>query len=277
MNDSKSSVIYENPVELRQAIRSGQFTSTTSSQCPQYIQANMVILPKSIAEKFSEFCRLNPRPCPLLEELPAGSYTPTKLIKTNADIRTDLPMYRIYQNGEMIKEVTDIRDVWNNDMVTFFLGCSFSFEYALQQNGIRVKNIDEHKNVAMYKCSKIKCPGPFENVLLVVSMRPIRNDQVELADQITGESRFERTHGRPLYCGYDYAEKLGINEDLNQVDFGESVSIDRQTETPCFWYCGVTGIMAAIEASKIDRGICITHSPGHMFVSDIRDDEEISE
>ncbi|CAF4821516.1 unnamed protein product [Rotaria sp. Silwood1] len=268
-------MIYQNPAELRHDIRSGQFTSTTSSQCPGYIQANMVILPKTVANQFHQFCQLNPRACPLLEVLPSGSYTPTKLAKTDADVRTDLPKYRVYQNGQLIKEVTDIKEYWNDDMVTFLMGCSFSFEDALQQHGIRIKNIDQNKNVAMYKCSKIICNGPFENVSLIVSMRPIRNDQVALAEQITGEKRFEKTHGKPLYCGHNYVEKLGVNQDLNQVDFGDSVDIDRQTETPCFWYCGVTGIMAALEASKIEQGICITHSPGHMFVSDVRDDEEI--
>ena len=265
---------YQNPSELRQAIRSSQFTLPTSGQCPGYIQANMVILSKSVAEKFLQFSQINPRACPLLEMLPAGSYTPTKLVKTDADIRTDLPKYRIYQNGNLVEEVTDIQSYWNDEMVTFLLGCSFSFENALQQHGIRVKNIDQNKNVAMYKCSKITCDGPFENVSLVVSMRPIPNEQVDLATKITGAPVFEKTHGAPLYCGYDYANKLGVNEDLNQVDFGDSVEIDRQTETPCFWYCGVTGIMAAIAASKIDQEICITHSPGHMFVSDVRDDEE---
>lgn len=265
---------YQEPSKLRQAIRSGQFTTPTSGQCPGYIQANMVILPKCIAEKFLQFCQSNPRACPLLEALPPGSYTPTKLVKhQDADVRTDLPKYRTYQQAEFIGEVTDIKTYWNDDLVTFLLGCSFSFENALQQNGIRVKNIDQNKNVAMYKCSKIHCDGPFENVLLVVSMRPIRNDQVDLATKITGEGIFQQTHGAPLYCGYDYSEVLGVNADLNNVDFGDSVEIDRETETPCFWYCGVTGIMAAIQASKTDAGICITHSPGHMFVSDVRDDE----
>lgn len=268
-------IVYENPNELRHAIRSGQFTAPTSGQCPNYIQANMVILPKSIADKFLEFCQLNPRSCPLLEMLSPGSYNPTKLSKTDADVRTDLPKYRIFQKGELISEVTDIKDYWNDELVTFLLGCSFSFENALQERGIRVKNIDQNKNVAMYKCLKIKCKGPFENVPLIVSMRPIRNDQVDLAKEITGESRFRNTHGDPLYCGHDYAETLGVNEDLNQVDFGDPVDFDREIETPCFWYCGVTGIMAAMEASKIDQGLCITHSPGHMFVSDIRDDENI--
>jgi uncharacterized protein YcsI (UPF0317 family) len=129
----------------------------------------------------------------------------------------------------------------------------------------------------MYKCTKLQCDGPFDNVSLIVSMRPIRNDQVNLAKEITGKGIFQKTHGEPLYCGYDYAEHLGVNQDLNKVDFGDSVEINQERETPCFWYCGVTGIMAAIEASKINQGICITHSPGHMFVSDIRDDEEISE
>lgn len=268
---------FQKPSELRQAIRSGQFTSSTSGQCPGYIQANMVILSKPIAEKFLQFCQLNPRACPLLEMLPAGSYTTTKLTKTDADVRTDLPKYRIYQNGKLIEEVTDVTSYWNDELVTFLLGCSFSFENALQQNGIRVKNVDQNKNVAMYKCSKITCPGPFENVSLIVSMRPIPNGQVDLAKEVTGAPIFEKTHGAPLYCGYDYTETLGVNEDLNQVDFGDAVEIDQESEIPCFWYCGVTGIMAAIAASKIDQGICITHSPGHMFVSDIKDDEEISE
>jgi uncharacterized protein YcsI (UPF0317 family) len=265
------------PADLRRAIRSGQFTSPTSGQCPGYIQANMAILPKPIGDQFFEFCQSNPRACPLLEMLPAGSYTPTKLTKADTDIRTDLPKYQIYKDGKRIAEVTDIQDYWNDQMVTFLLGCSFSFENALQESGIRVKNIDQKKNVSMYKCSKIVCGGPFENVSLIVSMRPIRNDQVDLAKQITGRPVFQRTHGEPLYCGYEYAETLGVNADLNDVDFGDPTEVNRETETPCFWYCGVTGIMAAIEASKIDQGLCITHSPGHMFVSDVRDDEEFLE
>lgn len=267
-------MVFENPDELRRAIRSNEFTSPTSGQCPGYIQANMVILPKDLAEKFREFCQLNPRACPLLEMLPAGSFNPTKLATTDTDIRTDLPKYRIYKNGELLGEVTDINEYWTSDMVTFLLGCSFSFEKALQENGIRVKNIDENKNVSMYKCAKVKCNGPFENVSLIVSMRPIRNDQVELAKEITGQGIFKRTHGDPLYCGYEHSKALGINESLDDVDFGDSVEIDRENETPCFWYCGVTGIMAAIEASRMEQTLCITHSPGHMFVSDIRDDDE---
>ena len=270
-------MVYQNPTDLRDASRSGKFTLPTSGHCLGYIQANMVILPKPIADKFFQFCQLNPRACPLLEMLPPGSYTPTKLAKANADVRTDLPKYRIYQSGELIAEVTDIRDYWNDQMVTFLLGCSFSFENALQQNGIRIKNIDQNRNVSMYKCSKVSCGGPFENVSLVVSMRPIQNDQVNLAKQITGRPIFQKTHGEPLYCGYDYATVLGVNQDLNEADFGDPTEINRDTETPCFWYCGVTGIMAAIEASKIEQGVCITHSPGHMFVSDVRDDEELPE
>ena len=144
MNESKPT-IYQNPVELRQAIRSGQFTSTTSGQCPQFIQANMAIVPKSVADKFLLFCQSNPRACPILEILPSGSYTPTRIAKTHADIRTDIPKYEVYENGQSLKKVRNISEDWNNDMVTFLLGCSFSFEHALQQNGIRVKNIDEQK------------------------------------------------------------------------------------------------------------------------------------
>ncbi len=262
-----------NPATLRTKIRTGEYTTSTSGQCPGYVQANIAILPKEFAKDFETFCNLNHQACPLLEVLEAGNPYSKKLVKPNqiGDIRTDVPKYRIYRQGKLIEEVTSIEHLWRDDLVTFFLGCSFSFENALQEANIPIKNIQQGKNVSMYLCHKVKCnsvPPYFENIPLVVSMRPVARDKVELAKQIT--SKFTHTHGATIYCGWDYHQELGVNENLQQVDFGDAVDFDVQSEVPCFWQCGVTAIMSSINAKS---DICITHSPGHMFVADVTEED----
>jgi uncharacterized protein YcsI (UPF0317 family) len=235
------------PNQLREAIRKQEFTKSTSGYCPGNIQANVVILPKSLASDFKEFCEKNSQACPLLEMLEAGETQPCKLVdagKHFCDIRTDLPQYRIFRNGVFEKDVYDISDLWTDEFVTFFLGCSFSFEQALQRGGIEIRNISEGKNVSMYKTNR-QCisVGPF-HCPLVVSMRPVRNDLVQKAIHIT--EQFTHTHGAPVHCG-DPSE-IGIS-DLSKVDFGEAVTVNYETETPCFWACGVTSSLAAFSAS----------------------------
>lgn len=257
---------YTSPKDLRSAIREESFTIPTSGQCPGYKQANMVILPKAFADDFEQFCNIeypNKRGCPILEKMNAGDFK-TKILAESADIRTDLPKYRIWRNGKLVEEKTNITQEWRDDFVTFLFGCSFSFEEALQKAGVPVRNIDQGKNVSMYKTS-IKCQdyGSFKNVPLVVSMRPIPEHLVETAKNVT--ARFVDTHGAPVYCGNP--SEIGIS-DINKVDFGESVEF-QDGDVPCFWACGVTSTMAAIESGA---DIVITHSPGHMFVSDILDE-----
>ncbi|KAF0980254.1 hypothetical protein FDP41_013468 [Naegleria fowleri] len=259
------------PNEFRKLIRSGEFRSITSGYCEGYIQANLVILPQKFADEFEQFCKLNHAPCPVLEKLQPGEIKPKLLIheENECDIRKDIPKYRVYKNGVFVEETSDVSNYWRDDLVTFLIGCSFSFERALQQNGIEVRNITEKKNVSMYNTNMIcKTSSEFKYlnrkpIPMVVSMRPIPKDKVDLAVKIT--EQFTTTHGGPVHCGDP--NEIGIS-DLNRVDYGESVTI-HEGEIPCFWACGVTSSIAALSIQEAD--LCITHAPGNMFISDLKE------
>lgn len=251
------------PAELRQQIRNNQLIHPTAGMANGYAQANLAILPKKQAFDFLLFCQRNPKSCPLLDVTDAGSPVP-KFAAPSGDIRTDIPKYRIYENGELVKEVTDIKGYWTEDMVAFLIGCSFTFEHALLNNGIPVRHIEENCNVPMYK-TNISCAeaGIFYGST-VVSMRPIPQQDVVRAAQVT--SRFPAVHGGPVHIGNPAA--IGI-EDLHSPDFGDAVSV-KEGEVPVFWACGVTPQAVAMETKP---SIMITHAPGHMFITDIRDEK----
>ncbi|MCE5335703.1 MAG: putative hydro-lyase, partial [Desulfobacteraceae bacterium] len=235
------------------------WSEPTSGFAPAYAQANLVILDRRHAFDFLLFCTRNPKPCPILDVLEPGCFEPM-LTAPGGDIRSELPRYRIWRHGELEKEVTDITPYWNSDMVSFLLGCSFSFESALLAARIPIRNIEEGKNVSMYVTNRTCIPaGPFSTPL-VVSMRPIPDEQVVRAAQIT--SRYVSVHGAPVHIG-DPA-RIGI-KDLSRPEFGEAVEI-KEGETPVFWACGVTSSVAAISAKP---ELCITHAPGHMFITDV--------
>mmetsp|Transcript_39722 Transcript_39722/g.64433 ORF Transcript_39722/g.64433 Transcript_39722/m.64433 type:complete len:270 (+) Transcript_39722:42-851(+) len=246
---------------LRAACRSNKWRTQTSGLCPGFLQTNLVILPKEYANDFKRFCELNKEPCPLVAILPPGQVEPSNLAK-GADVRTDLPMYNVYSKGQLIEQVPDIKHLFRDDMVSFFLGCSFSFERALQEAGVPVRNIDEGRNVSMYITNR-PCirSGPF-HCDLVVTMRPVAPEKVELATEIT--TKLTSAHGSPVHIGNP--QEIGI-QDLNKVDFGDAVTV-HPGEIPVFWACGVTAITSAISAKS---DIVITHSPGHMFVADVPD------
>jgi uncharacterized protein YcsI (UPF0317 family) len=247
---------------LRSLIRRGEWRGPTSGAAPGYVQANLVILPKEEAFPFLLFCVRNPRPCPILDVLEPGRVEPG--IAPGADLRTDLPKYRIYEKGILKGEVEDVSSLFTGDMVSFLLGCSFSFENALLAAGVPVRNIAEGKNVSMYITDRSCVPsGPFSSPL-VVSMRPMTPAQAIRAAQVT--TRFYLTHGAPLHFGS--ADDLGI-KDIDRPDFGDPVTIG-PGEIPVFWACGVTSQMALLSARL---PLAITHSPGHMFVSDLKDEE----
>ena len=248
--------------QLRALIRKGDWQSPTSGASYGYVQANLVMLPKSSAFDFLLFCVRNPKPCPILDVLEAGAFEPA--IAAGADLRQDLPRYRIYRNGKLEKEVTTVTAEFNPEMVSFLLGCSFSFENALQAAGVPVRNIEEGKNVSMYVTNRTCVPaGPF-TAPLVVSMRPMTPAQAVRAVQIT--TRFHLTHGAPVHIGDP--ERIGIN-DIDHPEFGDPVTI-KPGEVPVFWACGVT---SALAATSTPLPLIITHAPGHMFVSDLRDED----
>ncbi|MEO0435697.1 MAG: putative hydro-lyase [Pseudomonadota bacterium] len=260
---TSEAVVSSGPAELRAQIRAGAFTGNTSGFAPGFVQCNLVILEQAWATDFLRFCQSNPKPCPLIasSQNPGDTDLPTL---GDIDIRTDVPSYRVFRDGEPVEERTDIIDLWSDRFMVFALGCSFSFEEALIEAGLEVRNVSLGCNVPMYN-TRIPCEpaGPFAGNM-VVSMRPFKPAQAIRAIQIC--SRFPSVHGAPIHFG-DPAE-IGI-KDLTVPDYGDAVPIARG-EVPVFWACGVTPQQALAAAAP---PIAITHSPGCMLVTDKRNSE----
>ncbi len=251
------------PPRVRAAIRDGLWSGQTAGLAVGYVQANLVILPGADASDFAEFARLNPKPCPVIDTSVPGSAHPMTAAP-GADLRTDLPRYRIYERGELIAEPLDVRDYWRDDLVGFLLGCSFTFEHGLLAAGIPMRHIDAGLGVPMWRTNRdCVAAGKFHGPL-VVSMRPIPEKQVDLAVEVSG--RYPQVHGAPVHVG-DPAE-LGI-EDLSQPDWGDPPLI-QTGDVPVFWACGVTPQAVALESKP---EFMITHAPGHMFITDLRIDD----
>jgi uncharacterized protein YcsI (UPF0317 family) len=247
------------PRDARQLMREGRWDRTTTGVCLGYLQANMAILRRDDAEDFRAFCLANPRPMPLVDVTEPGDPTPRR-VAPSADVRTDLPRYRVYRHGELVDEPTSIVDLWTDDMVAFLLGCSFSAENRLLDAGVRLRHMELGGNVPMFVTS-IECrpAGRFHGPM-VVSMRPIAGAQVDLATRVTGE--LPLAHGAPIQVGEP--ERIGVG-DIEKPDFGDAIPLE-PGEVPLFWACGVTP-QAAIMAVKPE--LAITHAPGHMFVTDV--------
>src|SRR5712691_6860513 len=244
----------------RLRIRAGDFSGATAGLAPGNIQANLVILPKALAHDFLRFAQANPKPCPVLAvSEPGDPHLP--VLGEDLDIRTDLPRYRIWRRGELLEEPLEVSHVWRDDLVSFALGCSFSFEQALIEDGIELRHMTCGSNVPMYR-TNIRCEpaGPFAGPL-VVSMRPLKPSDAIRAIQIT--SRFPSVHGAPVHIGLP--ESIGI-ADISKPDYGDAVPV-LADELPVFWACGVTP-QAVIAAAKLP--FAITHAPGLMLVTDLQ-------
>ncbi len=251
------------PAAVRAAIRSGSLTSHTVGMAPGHVQANVVILPEKLAGDFSRFCERNPKPCPVLAvSEPGHPFLPT--LGTDIDIRTDVPRYRVFVDGKCADEPHELSRWWRDDLVTFALGCSFSFEEALLEEGLPLRHVERGLNVPMYRTSVATIPAGRFCGPLVVSMRPFRPAAAIRAIQIT--SRFPRVHGAPVHIGLP--EAIGIR-DLSRPDYGDRVDV-APDELPLFWACGVTP-QAVVQAAGIP--FCITHYPGSMLVTDLRNSQ----
>jgi uncharacterized protein YcsI (UPF0317 family) len=248
--------------EVRRLARLGEWTRPTAGLAMGSVQANLVVVPGDLAFDFLLFCQRNPRPCPLLDVTEAGSPEP-RLVAPGADLRTDVPCYRVYRRGELVEEPRDIRNLWQNDWVGFLLGCSFTFENALLQAGLPVRHIETGGNVPMYRTNIACKPAGVFHGPMVVSMRPMTSAQAIRAVQVT--SRFPRAHGAPIHIGNPAA--IGI-ANLDRPDFGDGVVDIRPGEIPVFWACGVTPQAVAMEFRP---PILVTHKPGCMFVTDLQD------
>jgi uncharacterized protein YcsI (UPF0317 family) len=248
------------PREVRRAIRERRHTGHTAGLARGYVQGNLCILPKEYAADFLLFCQRNPKPCPLLGVTEPGQPRLPELGE-DLDLRTDVSLYRIFENGKATRDVPDIRGLWRDDLVAFVIGCSFSFEEALMEAGLPLRYVEQGRNVPMYRTSIDTTPaGPFRGKL-VVSMRPFTPANAIRAIQIT--SRYPTVHGAPVHIGRP--DLIGI-EDLSKPWVGDATEV-REDETPVFWACGVTPQSVVLDA-KVP--FCITHSPGHMLVTDLR-------
>ncbi|GHS95275.1 DUF1445 domain-containing protein [Synergistales bacterium] len=263
MTYTVESLAHTSAREVRQLIREGKWTAPTSGVSLGHAQANMIILPKDWAYDFLLYATRNPKPCPILDVTEVGSPEP-KLIAPGADVRTDLPKYRIWENGSLVSEPADIKDAWRDDLVAFMIGCSFSFESALLQAGIGIRHIEENRNVPMYLTSVPCIPAGRFSGNTVMSMRPVPYNQVVKA--VTCTARFPSVHGAPLHVGNP--ADIGV-KDINKPEFGDAVTI-KDGEVPVFWACGVTP-QAMVMQSK--PPFAITHAPGHMFIADKRDSD----
>ena len=244
----------DDPRELRRAIRAGRFCRHTAGVARGYVQGNVCILPAEYAEDFRLFCERNPKPCPLLAMSTPGEPRLPELGE-DLDIRTDVPRYRVFRDGVQAEDVTDLRDLWRADLVTFVLGCSFSFEEALMAEGLRLRYVEQGTNVPMYRTSVGK---------LVVSMRPFTPADAIRAIEIT--SRYPRVHGSPVHIGKP--ELIGIS-DITQPWAGDPTEV-KADELPVFWACGITPQSVVLDAKP---SLCITHAPGHMLVTDLKNAE----
>lgn len=225
---------------------------------PGYAQANLVILPRDWAFDFLLFCQRNPKPCPLIAVTEAGSWQPS--VAPQGDLRTDLPKYRVWRDGELVEEPTSIADLWREDLVSFLIGCSFTFETALVGAGIPVRHIELNRNVPMFRTSIPCVPAGRFSGPLVVSMRPLRPADAIRSIEISG--RFTESHGTPVHIGFP--GQIGI-ADLSCPDYGDAVPVS-PGELPVFWACGVTPQAALLQAKP---PFAITHAPGCMFLTDV--------
>ena len=236
----------------------------TAGLAPGKLQCNLAILPEAYALDFLRFCQRNPKPCPVVGVGDTGCPNlPT--LGYDIDIRSDVSKYRIFRDGELNGELTNVSDVWSDDLVTVALGCSFTFENALLRNGIPVRHIETGRNVPMYRSNIDLAPAGRFSGQMVVTMRPIPENQVAQAKAIS--SKFPQAHGSPIAVG-DPAQ-IGI-KDLSKPDWGDAVEV-KAGEIPVYWACGVTPQNVLLDAKL---PICITHSPGHMLISDVAEDAE---
>ncbi|WP_312694996.1 putative hydro-lyase [Leuconostoc pseudomesenteroides] len=247
------------PTEFRKKVRNNEYQKPTAGMCPGYAQTNLIVLPWEDAYDFLLFAQRNPKPIPILEVTEVGSRE-LQTLGNDIDVATDFPKYRIYRNGKMVDEYLSVVDFWREDLVSFLIGCSFSFEDLLVDAGIEIRHITEKVNVPMFNTNiPLKQAGKFSGNM-VVSMRPIKSSQIATAVNVT--NRLPGVHGAPIQIGNP--AEIGIY-DLANPDYGDAVTIN-ENEIPVFWACGVTP-QAAVMASK--PKFAITHSPGHMLITNI--------
>jgi uncharacterized protein YcsI (UPF0317 family) len=244
----------------RLACRRGSLRGTTTGVAPGYVQGNLAVLPQDLAADFLRFCQANPKPCPLIGVSDIGNPR-VPALGLDLDLRTDLPGYRVWKDGELVEETPDVSQWWREDLVAFVIGCSYSFEEALLEDGVPLRHVERRVRVPMYRTDIACAPAGRFSGPMVVSMRPLKPQHAIRAIQIT--SRFPAVHGAPVHVGLP--ELIGIGN-LQRPDYGDAVEV-RPDELPVFWACGVTPQSVI---ANVKPPFAITHAPGAMLVTDLK-------
>tara|TARA_B100000963_G_scaffold355906_1_gene375051 strand:- start:811 stop:1629 length:819 start_codon:yes stop_codon:yes gene_type:complete len=251
--------------QLRKIIRLEKYKGQTSGLSKNFLQTNLIILDKKYALDFMIFCQRNPKSCPVVGVTNVGDPF-FKTLGDDIDVRSDVPSYNIYRKGKLHKLTNNISDLWNENLIAFAIGCSFTFEHSLIDQGFRIDHVENNKVVPMYRTNiKNKVSGPFKNTM-VVSMRIFKKDQINDVTNIC--KSFHWAHGKPIHVGDP--KEIGIL-DVNNPDWGHKPRTLLSDELNVFWACGVTP-QNAILSSKIP--LCISHTPGHMLITDVKEDAE---
>ena len=247
--------------DVRAAARSGQWRRATHGLARGYVQANMAIVPKRYAFDFMLFCQRNPKPCPVIDVTDPGD-PEARFAAPGSDVRVDLPGYRVFRDGELVAEVSEITGYWRSDSVAFLLGCSNSMDDVLLEARIPQRHLEsEDGRISVYTSDIMCAPAGIFRGPVVVTMRPIPQDR--LVDAISITARYPMAHGAPVHVGDPRA--IGI-DDLSRVGWGKYNEL-RHDDVPVFWACGVTPQAVAAKARIPEM---ITHAAGHMFVSDLK-------
>lgn len=247
------------PRLARRAIREGKWSGVTTGISNGYAQGNLAVIPQAYAADFMRFCMFNRAPCPILDVTAPG--TPfTENLGEDIDLRTDLPRYRVFKDGNPIDEPSDLLSQWRDDLVAFVIGCSHSFEESLEQEGVPLRHREDGRAVPVYRTNiPLKPAGPFHGNC-VVSMRPMPPADVIRAIQITTD--MPSVHGAPVHIGHP--EMIGI-EDISSPDFGDA-PVMKDGDIPVFWACGVTPQIVLMNACL---PLALTHAPGNMLITDV--------
>jgi len=243
--------------KARLDIREKRHTGTTRELALGYVQCNLAVVPESVAFELLLYCQRNARACPVLEVCDPGSFEP-KQLAPGADLRTDLPKYAVYRNGERLPDVTDLKSLWRSDLVAFLIGSGITFDGALKRAGVPT---DKHRWVLNSRLPTVPA-GRFHGDM-VVTMRWLTPEQAIIATQVS--SRFPHNHGAPIHIG----DPAAIGVDLENPLFGGKVGARPPDMVAVFWACGVTPQEAALRG-KIE--LMITHAPAHGFVTDLEAD-----
>ncbi len=227
------------PTEFRHVVRRCEWTRGSAIACRGYAQANVAIVPKDYAYDFLVFCNRNPRPCPVLDVTEVGDPHP-RLMAPEADLRTDLTRYKVFKDGELVDEPTDVSQYWRDDLVGFLLGCSCSFEWLLRAANVEFRTMGAFiTNIQCEPAGRFKGPMVTSGRLFKGAYDAIR------AIQIT--TRCLAVHGPPVHVGDPAA--IGI-KDISHADFDAHPGAAPQQpgEIAMFWGCGITPEMTAKKA-----------------------------